>query len=106
MNDEDFGISFQTGPSTFAYVPYSNTLSGGVTGDTAYGAIDAGYDFLRAATYKTGVFAGYTAFHQVMNAFGCTQVSNQNSDCVGAFAFPSGALASPKTTCGKRCGSA
>jgi opacity protein-like surface antigen/outer membrane protease len=87
MNDEDFGLPFQIGPSAYAYIPYSNTISDKVTGNTIYGVIDGGYDFLHGATYKVGAFAGYTAFHQTMSAYGCAQIANPNSDCA-AFAFP------------------
>ena len=86
MNDEDFGISFYSPPAP-PYVPYSNTVSS-VTGNTVYGLIDAGYDFLHGMTYKAGGFVGYTVFHQIMNAYGCNQIANANSDCVGAFVFP------------------
>ena len=90
MNDEDFGLvpNFPFPP----YIPYSNTISGNVTGNTGYGVVDAGYNFLRGPTYKAGGFIGYTQFHQVMNAYGCAQIANSNSDCVGALVFPLGTL--------------
>jgi opacity protein-like surface antigen len=88
MNDEDFGLPYQNGPSTIAYVPYSNTISDSVTGNTVYGVIDGGYDFLHGQTYKAGAFVGYTAFHQIMNASGCAQIANPNSDCAGVFSSP------------------
>jgi opacity protein-like surface antigen len=71
MNDEDF---FPTLGADGELFPYSNTLSGSVTGTTGYGVIDAGFDFLRSPEYKLGVFAGYFYFHQNMNAFGCTPI--------------------------------
>jgi opacity protein-like surface antigen len=79
MNDEDFGLTpfFPFAP----FIPYSNTLSGNVTGNTGYGVIDAGYDFFRGLTYKVGAFIGYTQIHQVMNAYGCVQIANPFSDC-------------------------
>jgi hypothetical protein len=82
MNDEDFGIILA------AYVPYSNTISGNVIGNISYGVVDGGYDFLHGSTYKAGAFVGYTEFHQVMNAYGCVQIANPNSDCVGPAALP------------------
>lgn len=87
MNDEDFGIPFQIGPSAYAYVPYSNTISGNVTGNISYGVLDAGYDFLHGSSYKAGVLIGYTEFHQVMNAYGCAQIANPLSDCSSANPF-------------------
>jgi outer membrane protease len=91
MNDEDFGITFFNPPAP-PYIPYSNTISGNVTGNTVYGVIDGGYDFLHGSTYKAGAFVGYTEFHQVMNAYGCVQIANPNSDCAGALASPSSTL--------------
>ena len=73
MNDEDNVIIF--GPVVAAY---SNTLSPAVTGDIRYGAIDVGYDFLRGNGYKVGAFAGYFAFNQNMNAFGCLAIASVN----------------------------
>jgi opacity protein-like surface antigen len=85
MNDEDFGITL---PPFFPYIPYSNTISGNVAGNISYGVVDAGYDFLHGSTYKVGAFVGYTEFHQDMNAYGCAQIANPNSDCVGALGTP------------------
>jgi hypothetical protein len=73
MNDEDNVIIF--GPVVAAY---SNTLSPAVTGNIRYGAIDVGYDFLRGNGYKVGAFAGYFAFNQNMNAFGCLAIASVN----------------------------
>jgi hypothetical protein len=73
MNDED---SILVLPG--AVGAYVNTLSPAVTGHISYGAIDAGYDFLRGAGYKVGAFAGYFAFNQAMNAFGCVAISSVN----------------------------
>jgi outer membrane protease len=50
--------------------------------------LDAGYDFFHGPTYKAGGFIGYTQFHQVMNAYGCVQIANANSDCVGPLVSP------------------
>jgi opacity protein-like surface antigen len=73
MNDEDFGIAlFGT------YAAYSNTLSPAVDGTVRYGAVDAGFDFLRGARYKLGGFVGFFYFNSFMNAFGCTPLANVN----------------------------
>jgi opacity protein-like surface antigen len=73
MNDEDFGI-----PLGILYAAYSNTLSPVVTGRPVYGAVDVGFDFLRAAGYKLGAFAGFFYFSQPMSAFGCSPLANVN----------------------------
>ena len=70
MNDEDFPLNVGLAEGV-----YSNTLSPAVTGEIKYGAIDAGYDFLRGAGYKVGAFAGYFHLSQEMNAFGCTAIA-------------------------------
>lgn len=84
MNDEDFILE--------GVIPYSNTISGAVNGPDWYGAVDGGYDVLRGPGYKVGPFAGYFRFHETMNAFGCVQIANLNSDCVGADAEPTSHL--------------
>ena len=73
MNDEDFVL-----PLGGLLGAYSNTLSSNVTGKITYGAIDGGIDFLRGPGYKVGVFGGYFALDQAMNAFGCTPVAFVN----------------------------
>jgi outer membrane protein with beta-barrel domain len=73
LNDEDNVVVF--GPVVAAY---SNTLSPAATGRISYGAIDGGYDFLRGPGYKVGAFAGYFAFNQTMNAFGCLAIASVN----------------------------
>jgi opacity protein-like surface antigen/outer membrane protease len=79
MNDEDFGIVLPGDiRGTSVAAPYSNTLASNVTGNITYGVVDVGYDFLRAANYKVGAFAGYAYFKQNMNAFGCTPIANIN----------------------------
>jgi hypothetical protein len=75
MNDEDFGIPFA--PVIFE-LPYSNTLSTPVTGNTTYGAVDGGFDVKRGPDYKIGLFAGYFWFNEKMNTFGCTVVAGFN----------------------------
>jgi outer membrane protease len=77
MNDEDFVL-----PLGGLLGAYSNTLSPNVTGKITYGAIDGGIDFLRGPGYKVGVFGGYFALNQTMNAFGCTPVAFVN--CIPA----------------------
>jgi hypothetical protein len=70
MNDEDSLL-----PIGVSLGGYSNTLSPAVTGNIGYGAIDGGFDFLRGSAFKAGVFAGYFALNQTMNAFGCTAIA-------------------------------
>jgi outer membrane protease len=43
-----------------------------------YGAVDVGFDLLRAAGYKLGAFAGFFYFSQPMSAFGCSPLANVN----------------------------
>ena len=73
LNDEDFGTVLFG-----AYVPYSNTLSPVVTGQTSYGVIDGGYDFLHGPGYKLDLFAGYFRFNETMKGYGCTPLANAN----------------------------
>jgi opacity protein-like surface antigen len=72
MNDEDFGI-----PLVGTYAAYSNTLSS-AEGSVTYGAVDAGFDFLRAPGYKIAGFVGLFYFKPRMSAFGCTPLANVN----------------------------
>jgi outer membrane protease len=60
------------------YAPYTNGVQPVVTGNTFYGVIDGGFDFLLGPTYKVGAFAGYFHFEEKMNAFGCTPIANTN----------------------------
>jgi opacity protein-like surface antigen len=76
MNDEDW---FAFG----ATVPYSNTVSN-IKNTIVYGTVDVGYDIFRDVGYKVAPFVGYTALHENMKAFGCTQIANPFSDCVPA----------------------
>jgi Outer membrane protein beta-barrel domain/Omptin family len=73
MNDED-SVLINHG----IVGAYSNTLSPAVTGNITYGAIDGGFDFMRGAGYKVGLFGGYFAFNQDMSAFGCVVVAFNN----------------------------
>src|SRR5262249_48631589 len=73
MNDEDFGIPLLT-----FFAPYSNTVAAAVTGSNRYWVADGGYDVLRAAGCKVGVFAGYFWWKSGMNAFGCAPVASFN----------------------------
>jgi hypothetical protein len=73
MNDED-SVLINHG----VVGAYSNTLSPAVTGNITYGAIDGGFDFMRGAGYKVGLFGGYFAFNQDMSAFGCVVVAFNN----------------------------
>jgi len=84
MNDEDWAIPGR------GEVAYSNTLSDPVKGSIDYATFDLGYDFFRAAGYKLGAFVGYNYYKENKSAYGCTQISNQFSDCVPA--IPSSVL--------------
>lgn len=75
LNDEDWGIPFAI------FIPYSNTLSD-VGDHIRYGVIDVGYDVWRDQRFRAAPFVGYSIFHQYMQAFGCVQIANPNSDCV------------------------
>jgi opacity protein-like surface antigen/outer membrane protease len=74
LNDEDW--------FPFSTVAYSNTLSPVSAGPLSYGTIDVGYDFLRGSWYKAGAFVGYNRYSYKLNAVGCTQIANPNSDCI------------------------
>jgi opacity protein-like surface antigen len=80
QNDEDWA------PTPF--VSYSNTLAGNVTGPLFYGTIDLGYDLFRGPGYKAGPFVGYNRYSYTLNAGGCVQIANPNSDCTGAPGAP------------------
>jgi len=71
MHDEDWPFFSETN----GFGQYSNTNSPLVTGNTAYGTIDFGYDWLRGSTFKSGVFVGYNYLHQKMKAFGCVELA-------------------------------
>jgi hypothetical protein len=73
--DEDFGIN-NVPPPNLTYAAYTNSLQPVVTGNTFYGVIDGGFDFLLGPTYKVGVFVGYFHFDEKMNAFGCSSIAN------------------------------
>ena len=80
MNDEDYMLGTASGKPE-AVAPsladsYSNTLASALTGNIGYGAIDGGFDLLRANGYKVGVFAGYFELNQDMSAFGCASLVN------------------------------
>lgn len=77
LNDEDWGIS---GPPFPFFVPYSNTWSK-VDDEIRYGVIDVGYDLWRDQSARVTPFIGYSQFHQTMQAYGCVQLANPNSDC-------------------------
>jgi len=71
MHDEDWFLFSNTNGIGL----YSNTNSPLVTGNSKYGTIDFGYDWLRGSTFKSGVFLGYSYFYEKMKAFGCVQVA-------------------------------
>ncbi|MGY3238086.1 opacity protein-like surface antigen [Bradyrhizobium sp. USDA 4472] len=68
INDEDWiphlGVSYQ------------NTLSGQSNGRFAYYTADAGYDFLRGATYKIGSFIGWASYSQTSDSTGLVGVTH------------------------------
>ncbi len=82
QNDEDWVLFSGT-------VPYSNTLAAPVEGDINYATLDLGYDFFRGAGYKLGAFVGYNYYKENKSAYGCTQIANPSSDCVGVNITPS-----------------
>ena len=83
MNDEDWLLFANS-------VPYSNTVSS-VSGNMTYGTIDLGFNGLQGQYYKAGPFVGYNSYTENKSAYGCTQISNPNSDCVPA--IPTSTLA-------------
>jgi len=83
MNDEDWGLP---SPPFAAFVPYSNTLSG-VDENIGYAIVDLGYDWWRGEGYKVAPFIGYSYFRQDMEALGCQQIANLNSDCATRLPF-------------------
>ncbi|MEP9352637.1 outer membrane beta-barrel protein [Xanthobacter sp. KR7-65] len=54
--------------------PYSNTLTEMHAGSLAYGAIDLGYDVLRAGGGSLGAFVGYRGYYNSVTGYGCRQV--------------------------------
>jgi opacity protein-like surface antigen len=100
MNDEDFILPFA--PIVFEGT-YSNTLSPAVTGKIKYGAIDAGFDFLRGPGYKVGVFAGYFIFTKEWRLLAARQ--SPFSTARRTRFRPRALRSSPKTTSGTLFGS-
>lgn len=72
MFDEDWGHA--TG-SNNPLESYSRTDSG-LSGSMNYFTFDVGYDVLRGADHKVGLFVGYNRLQVVMSAFGCNQLVN------------------------------
>ena len=86
QNDEDWLLFGGT-------VGYSNTLSDGIkAGKLGYTTLDLGYDVLRGAGYRVGPFVGYNYFTERWDTYGCVQIANPASDCVGNFAQPTTVL--------------
>jgi hypothetical protein len=71
MHDEDWFVFNTTSGSGL----YSNTNSPSVTGNTKYGTIDFGYDWLRGPGFKSGIFVGYNYFQENPKAWGCVQLA-------------------------------
>jgi len=80
LQDEDF--------PTPSFSPYSSTESSQRSGNLSYGTLDIGYDFVRGGDFNLGAFVGYTAFREMLNAFGCTQAATNPNVCQPA--VPSG----------------
>jgi hypothetical protein len=84
MNDEDF-VDHDTprpGDPPNPWVPYTNALLGGVSGDIpGYGTIDVGYDWWRSAAGRLGTYVGYNYYKERMGARGCAQLINQLGPC-------------------------
>ena len=86
QNDEDWLLFGGT-------VGYSNTLSDSIkAGKLGYTTLDLGYDVLRGAGYRVGPFVGYNYFTERWDTYGCVQIANPASDCVGNFAQPTTVL--------------
>ncbi len=70
MYDEDWGLG-----SNLADQPtgYEVTVSG-VNGSFNYFTFDVGYDLMRGADHKVGLFVGYNRYQTVMNTLGCMQL--------------------------------
>lgn len=75
MNDEDWGLQFPDG-----LIPYSNTVST-VDNEIKYGIVDVGYAWWQGQRYSIAPFIGYSQLRQDMDANGCRQIANPNSDC-------------------------
>jgi hypothetical protein len=67
LQDEDFPVGLF--PNT-----YSNTSSDQRGGTLRNAIIDLGWDW-RGDTFRGGFFAGYSYYHEVLNAYGCTQAA-------------------------------
>ncbi len=63
---------------------YSNTVSPQNNGDLEYATLDVGYDFIRTAGSKFGVFVGYNYDRNDMNVYGCTQIAGNPFICAPA----------------------
>jgi outer membrane protease len=81
------GPAFAMVPLVGSPVAYSNTVAN-VTGPLFYGTVNLGYDVLRGPGYKVGAFVGYNRYQYTMDADGCVQIANLNSDCAGNRAVP------------------
>ncbi len=66
--DEDWGLEGASEPTG-----YEITRSG-VRGSFNYFTFDVGYNVLRGADHKVGLFAGYHRFQTVMDMVGCDQI--------------------------------
>jgi len=80
LQDEDFPPVYIQTPNGPIATPYSSTNSDQRDGRLAYATIDAGWTW-RSETTKLGSFVGYNYFHQLVNAFGCTQTASNPYIC-------------------------
>jgi opacity protein-like surface antigen len=79
--DEDWGLDSISEPTG-----YEITRSG-INGSFNYFTIDLGYNLLRGADHKVGLFVGYNRYQVVMNMVGCEQMVAPGSGvCFPAFA--------------------
>lgn len=68
MYDEDWGLSFTAVPNSYE-VTQSDVL-----GTLHYITGDVGYNVLRGADHKVGLFVGYNRYETTMNGMGCVQL--------------------------------
>ena len=80
VNDEDWGLS---PPFAGVNTGYSNT-DGNASGSFSYATADVGYDVIRGAGYKVGVFAGYNILAGQVMSTTCAQ-----------FALPASGICNP-----------
>ncbi len=70
MYDEDWGLSNQLALEPTGY----EITQSGVNGSFNYFTFDVGYNVMRGADHKVGLFIGYNRYQAVMNTLGCQQL--------------------------------